>query len=349
MLTTAVEARAMFPAVVVVNIPVGINVICPPANDIGDGAVIVAIAVVPETNAICVVGAIVVALAIVGAAAPVASNPVWTIFSFIVMVPPEPDTAEPILIFVADPESPAVPIFIVLVCPDNVAPVNKLSDDELVVEPIEIVVAALKALTVKRFVLNNVSVPVEVEASVGEAPFIFNVVALDKVTVAFAIVAVPVAAPIDKVVAAPKALTPVRFVLNNVSVPVAVDAIVGAAPFMFNAVAFDSVTVALAIVVVPVAAPIAIVVAAPPIFSVVAVALNTAAVVPVVVIAVEVLLFTAIFPVNVVAATFPLIVVVDVPVAEPMLTANVPPAPALPILIVLVFVVCAPVPIFNTD
>jgi len=290
LLTTAVEARAMFPAVVVVNIPVGINVICPPVVDIGAGAVIVAIAVVPETNTICVVGAIVVALAIVGATAPVAFSPVSTVFSLNVIVPPEPDTAEPILTFVVDPETPSVPIFIVLVDPDSVAPVNKFNVLVAVdVCPIDNVVAAPKALTVKRFVLNNVSVPVEVEASVGEAPFIFNVVALDKVTVA------------------------------------------------------------LAIVVVPVAAPIAIVVAAPPIFSVVAVALNTAAVVPVVVIAVEVLLFTAIFPVNVVAATFPLIVVVDVPVAEPMLTANVPPAPALPILIVLVFAVCAPVPIFNTD
>ena len=339
----------MFPAVVVVNIPVGINVICPPANDIGDGAVIVAIAVVPETNTICVVGAIVVALAIVGAAAPVAFSPVSTVLSLNVIVPAEPDTAEPILTFVVDPETLVVPILIVFVAPFTVAPVNKFNVDVAVVPPIVNVVAAPNSLTVVRFVLNNVSVPVALEASVGFAPFIFNVVALDKVTVAFAIVAVPVAAPIDNVVAAPKALTPVRFVLNNVSVPVAVDAIVGAAPFMFNAVAFDSVTVALAIVVVPVAAPIAIVVAAPPIFSVVAVALNTAAVVPVVVIAVEVLLFTAIFPVNVVAATFPLIVVVDVPVAEPMLTANVPPAPALPILIVLVFVVCAPVPIFNTD
>jgi len=59
----------MFPAVVQVNAPVGINVIVPPPAEIGLGAVMVTTAVVPETKAIGVVGAIVVALAIVGAAA----------------------------------------------------------------------------------------------------------------------------------------------------------------------------------------------------------------------------------------------------------------------------------------
>ena len=57
------------PAVVHVNTPVGINVIVPPPAEIGLGAVIVTTAVVPETKAIGVVGAIVVALATVGAAA----------------------------------------------------------------------------------------------------------------------------------------------------------------------------------------------------------------------------------------------------------------------------------------
>lgn len=76
MLTTAVDASAMFPAVVVVKIPVGIRVIDPPPVDIGDGAVIVTIAVVPLINVMAFVGAIVAALAIVGAAADVANTSV---------------------------------------------------------------------------------------------------------------------------------------------------------------------------------------------------------------------------------------------------------------------------------
>jgi len=67
--TTAVPATAIFPAVVQVNAPVGIKVIVPPPVEIGAAAVIVTTAVVPETKAIEVVGAMVVALAIVGAAA----------------------------------------------------------------------------------------------------------------------------------------------------------------------------------------------------------------------------------------------------------------------------------------
>ena len=66
-LTTAVDASAMLPAVVVVKMPVGMIVICPPVVAIPVGAVIVTMAVVPDTNTICVVGAIVVALATVGA------------------------------------------------------------------------------------------------------------------------------------------------------------------------------------------------------------------------------------------------------------------------------------------
>ena len=62
-------ARAIFPAVVQVNMPVGINVIAPPPVEIGAAAVMVTTAVVPEIKTIGVVGAIVVALAIVGAAA----------------------------------------------------------------------------------------------------------------------------------------------------------------------------------------------------------------------------------------------------------------------------------------
>jgi len=64
---TAVDASAMLPAVVVVKMFVGMMVICPPVLAIPVGAVIVTIAVVPETNTICVVGAMVVALATVGA------------------------------------------------------------------------------------------------------------------------------------------------------------------------------------------------------------------------------------------------------------------------------------------
>jgi hypothetical protein len=67
-----VPATAIFPAAVQVNAPVGINIITPPPLDIGAAAVIFTTAVVPEINVICVVGAIVVALAIVGAAAFVA-------------------------------------------------------------------------------------------------------------------------------------------------------------------------------------------------------------------------------------------------------------------------------------
>ena len=65
-------AKAILPAVVHVNIPVGINVIVPPPVEIGAAAVIFTTAVVPEIKVICAVGAIVVALAIVGAAALVA-------------------------------------------------------------------------------------------------------------------------------------------------------------------------------------------------------------------------------------------------------------------------------------
>lgn len=67
LLTTAVVANAIFPAVFVAQSPVGINVIAPPPAEIGDGAVMVLIVVVPETKAIEVVGTIVLALATVGA------------------------------------------------------------------------------------------------------------------------------------------------------------------------------------------------------------------------------------------------------------------------------------------
>ena len=75
LLTTAVEASAIFPPVVVVNIPVGIRVICPPVLEIGNGAVMVTIGVTPDTNEIAVEGAIVVADAMVGATTLVAVTP----------------------------------------------------------------------------------------------------------------------------------------------------------------------------------------------------------------------------------------------------------------------------------
>ena len=65
--TTDVEAKAIFPAVVVVKIPVGINVICPPVDVMPVGGVIVTIGVTPDIKTMLVVGAIVVADAIVGA------------------------------------------------------------------------------------------------------------------------------------------------------------------------------------------------------------------------------------------------------------------------------------------
>jgi hypothetical protein len=93
LLTTAVDASAMFPAVVVVKMPVGISVIAPPPDAIGAGGVIVAMAVVPLINTMAVVGAIVVALAIVGAAAEVARTPDTT---GVVRVGDVAKTAEPV-------------------------------------------------------------------------------------------------------------------------------------------------------------------------------------------------------------------------------------------------------------
>ena len=106
--------------------------------------------------------------------------------------------------------------------PSNLRTFNPLAvppiPKQVVDEPILIRVAAPNALTVVRFVLNSVSVPVDDEASVGFAPFTFTVVALVRVSVALPIVAVPVAAPRARVVAAPKALTVVATVLKTVAV-----------------------------------------------------------------------------------------------------------------------------------
>jgi hypothetical protein len=68
LLTTAVDASAIFPAVVVVKIPVGINMTKPPFCKTGEVVFIVAIAVVPDIKTTGVETEIVVAEAIVGAA-----------------------------------------------------------------------------------------------------------------------------------------------------------------------------------------------------------------------------------------------------------------------------------------
>jgi len=70
-----VPNTAILPAAVHVNAPVGIKIIVPPPTEIGLGAVIFTTAVVPLINVIGLVGAIVVALAIVGAAPVDAINP----------------------------------------------------------------------------------------------------------------------------------------------------------------------------------------------------------------------------------------------------------------------------------
>jgi hypothetical protein len=143
-----------------------------------------------------------------------------------------------------------------------------------VAAPIAIVVAAPNAFTVVTFVLNNVNVPVVDAAMVGALPFILMFVALVNVAVVLPTVKVPVDAPIAIVVAAPKALTVVTFVLNNVNVPVVDAAIVGALPLILTFVAFVNVAVVLPTVKVPVDAPIAIVVAAPKALTVVLLVLN---------------------------------------------------------------------------
>jgi hypothetical protein len=67
LLTTVVVTKAIFPAVVVDHTPVGIIVICPPVVAMPVGGVMVAMLILPDTNTMLVVGAMVVALAMVGA------------------------------------------------------------------------------------------------------------------------------------------------------------------------------------------------------------------------------------------------------------------------------------------
>ena len=89
------------------------------------------------------------------------------------------------------------------------------------------------------------------------------VVMFGNANAAFLITVVPVMAPITLFVLAWKASTAVMLALNRVSFPVAVDATVGFAPFMFKFVAFVKVTVGLRICAVPLLTPRFNVAAAP--------------------------------------------------------------------------------------
>ena len=78
----------------------------------GEGAVIVTTLTVPDTNTIGVVGAMVAALAIVGAAAVVAIKPLYVTFWLSSVVPVAPDVSEPRVMLVTDPDAPRVPMSI---------------------------------------------------------------------------------------------------------------------------------------------------------------------------------------------------------------------------------------------
>ena len=82
--TTAVVPSAIFPAVFETNPPVGMKVKEPPVAKIGAGGVIVTMLDVPEMNVIGAVGAIVVALAIVGAIVGLAIKPTFSFAMFAV-------------------------------------------------------------------------------------------------------------------------------------------------------------------------------------------------------------------------------------------------------------------------
>lgn len=132
-------------------------------------------------------------------------------------------------------------------------------------------------LPVSAAVLNTLAVAVLVVPILGLAPFMVKLVALGKDSVGLLICVDPVDAPIATVVAAPNALTVNKLVLNSVNVPVLELATVGLTPLMFKVVALPNVTVALLIVVVPVAAPIATAVAAPNAFTLKIFVFSTAA------------------------------------------------------------------------
>ena len=81
LLTTAVVAKAILPAVLVAQRPVGISVIWPPPAENEDGTVIVLTVVVPLTKLTVSTGVIVPALASVGAAAELALSPEYDALS----------------------------------------------------------------------------------------------------------------------------------------------------------------------------------------------------------------------------------------------------------------------------
>jgi hypothetical protein len=111
---------AILPALVQVNAPVGIKVILPPPDAIGVGAVMVTTAAVPLINTMDVVGAIVAAEAIVGAAAVVAINPECVILA---------ETIVPVKVGDADNTTLPVPV-------EAVTPVPPLATGRVPVTPV---------------------------------------------------------------------------------------------------------------------------------------------------------------------------------------------------------------------
>lgn len=84
-------------------------------------------------------------------------DPKLNVGELIVVVPSEPDTAEPICRFVVDPETPAVPIFTAFVVALSVAPVPMF----IVLAAVELPMTGDVACTVNN-VLLNVVLPVNV-------------------------------------------------------------------------------------------------------------------------------------------------------------------------------------------
>ena len=82
----------------------------------------VSIAVTPDTNKICVVGAIIAALAIVGAEVVMARKKSNVTLLLLRVVPNDPATADPMLTLVMEVETPLPPMLMVLVAAAIVAP-----------------------------------------------------------------------------------------------------------------------------------------------------------------------------------------------------------------------------------
>jgi hypothetical protein len=120
-----------------------------------------------------------------------------------------------------------------------------------VMAPMTLLVDTWNASTDVMFALNNVNLPVDVEATVGLAPFIFTFVAFPNVIVALFIEAVPELAPMLRVVAPVNA---------DILVTSAKIVIVPALPVMFDAL--GKAMFEFLIAVVPVVAPIVLLVLA---------------------------------------------------------------------------------------